>query len=156
MVPALPRQISASELEKRIEAHIGDYLNERYWYGPWSSSVLQWTDPEVWAWGGSGTKVDVNLYLKTISYRNVDISLDLEFSCSSGKLFVTTRNLHIYNYPVVDNVSAANNVNLQMLLQNVVPMKIQSDFQKLTYTNNLGHPACPIITVDRGTVFLSY
>jgi hypothetical protein len=156
MPPALPRQIPAAELEKRIEAYIGDYLIDRYWYGAWSPSVLTWQDPEAWAWGGSGTKVDMSLYLKTISGRDVHISLDLVFSCNSGKLFLTTKNFYISKYPVVDSVSAANTVNLQMLLQNVVPMKIQSDFQKVTYTNNFGQPSCPVITVDRGSVFLSY
>jgi hypothetical protein len=154
VVPPPPTYFSAAQLESRIAAHIGDYL-ETEWMKPWTTSFLRWDSPAVWAWGESKTAVFISLYLQTVSGLRVRFSLDLEFSCGNGKLFVATRGL-MMDYPVLDSYSLANKVNLQMLLQTVVPMKIQSDLQKVTYTDSLGQPSCPAILLSDRSVFLRF
>lgn len=152
-VPPPPMYFSGAQLESRIAAHIGDYLETELTTKPWTKSLLLWQDPEVFAWGQSKTAVLISLYFQTVSGMQVRSSLDLEFSCGNGKLFVAAKDLTL-DYPPLDSYSMVNKLNLQMLLQTVVPAKIQSDLQKVTYTDSLGQPSCPAILLSDRSVFL--
>jgi hypothetical protein len=80
--------------------------------------------------------------------------LDLDFSCSAGKLFVQSRNLNMNDYPAFDSLTANNKAIFTAFLQMNLPIQIQSALQTVTYRNELGQPACPPIRVVGNSVYL--
>ena len=165
IVPAPPIYISGAELMSRIEAIVGDHISDNVLrFSPYVNGSLITHAVQVSGNGPRTIRVDVDLKYrqlhksfwiwdwKWVTYE-VDVEFDLEFSCSNGKLFLVTKNLDMA-YPVVDNASMVNKLLLQMLLQIDLPLKIQSALQTVTYTDDLGQPACPPIRVVGNSVYL--
>ena len=155
IVPVPPMSFSRAELEARIEGIVGDFLSDTLWTG-WSPALKWEKYNHVVVWEAGPRRIQVKLGLRYYYDVDVNVSFDLEFSCLAGKIFLVTKNLHI-NYPIVDSASVTYKALLQLLLQPVLPMKIQSALQTVTYTNDLGQAACPTIEVlSDGTVSLSF
>jgi hypothetical protein len=56
-------------------------------------------------------------------------------------------------YPTVDPASQLDKVTLNIFLLTALPAKIHTALQTLTYTNDLGQPACPSIRVENNSVY---
>lgn len=149
--PGPPSVISDSSLRAQIEGIVGDYLVDNMWKG-WSSATLMWRYPEIETLGASRS-VFVSLSLKSMATASISVRFNIEFSCGAGKIFLNTRNLNM-DYPVVDSASMNNKTMLQTFIQLALPATLQRNLQRVTYTNALGQPACPTISIDNyGSIF---
>jgi hypothetical protein len=161
---APPTSISSAQLKSRIESIGGDYLVTNTISNGSTLRFNQSSDAiQVLGSGARTIRADIDLRYtyhhfsiwpwenKTIAY-DVNAEVDMEFACSAGKIFVAPRGVDM-TYPTVDPASQIDKLMLNMFLLTALPAKIHIPLQAVTYTNDLGQPACPAIRVENNSVY---
>jgi hypothetical protein len=160
-LPATPQMISAAEIMHRVESLAGDFIAGDALRSGWLPAPLFWRteDPYTYAVkvnGNGQQRLHIQLdlkYYQALEY-SVEVEFDLEFSCANGKLFVALRDLDMSGYPVIDGLTQNNKLLFTLFLQTAMPLKLMSSLQAMTFTDDLGQPACPPVRVVGNSVYL--
>jgi hypothetical protein len=131
-------------MESRIESIVGDQLHGKplYW-GQISGRAV-----EVTRKNDNTLHIDLDLAYDLDNWFDpeVDVDLDMAFTCADGKLVLTASNVdvHVDANWITDVLS----LGLVNIAEHYIDEAIEDALQNFTYTTEVGVPRCPTITIQ--------